>query len=275
MILYGLTFNGKHSYNDFSLIMLSKNRPILPEAKEVVEDIPGMDGEHDYSTANPDDELKYKSRTPEITFNFDRNKINWRDPRVIRQAARKVAAWLGCGEKVLVFDDEADKQELAKVSNKLDLENQIESGRPFTVNFKCRPFPCQIDSAETIILDSSILLDSDIRLDDAYQFVVTGNATVEVNNFGTHSVKPVIEIVGTFTTLSITVAGKTLNYTEAVSNKTITLDCALLQVKDGATNKNNAMTGDFLTLPVGVNSVQISGTGLNCTVTFKFRPLYY
>lgn len=273
--MYGLIFNGKHSYSDMGLILLSKDRPILPEAKEVVEDLPGMDGEHDYSKVNSDNELKFKPRTHEITFYFDRNKINWRDPRVIRQAARKVAAWLGYGEAILVFDDEKDKQELAKVSNKLNLENQIESGRPFTVNFKCRPFPRQGTSTENIILDSDVLLDSDLRLDDEYQFAVTDATTVEVNNFGTHSVKPVIEVTGTFTTLQITVDGKTLNYTEAISNKTITLDCALLQVKEGVTNKNNVMTGSFLTLPVGINSVLISGTGLNCTVTFKFRPLYY
>lgn len=273
--MYGLTFNGKHSYNDMGLIMLSKNRPILPEVKEVVEDVQGADGEYDYSAINPDNELKFKPRIQEVTFNFDRNKLNKQDPRVIRQAARKVAAWLGRGESVLIFDDEADKQEYAKVNNKLDLENQIESGRPFTVNFKCRPFPCQIDSVESIILDSSILLDSDIRLDDVYQFTVNGNKTVEVNNFGTHSIKPVIEIMGTFTTLSITANGKTLNYAEAISNKTIILDCVLLQAKDGMTNKNNVMTGDFLILQSGINLVQITGTGLNCTVTFKFKPLYY
>jgi predicted phage tail component-like protein len=234
-----------------------------------------MDGEHDYSTVNTDNEVKYKPRTQECTFSFDRNKINWRDPRVIRQAARKIAAWLGCGEAVLIFDDESDKQEYAKVSNKLDLENQIESGRPFTVDFKCRPFPCQIDSVESITLDSNILLDSDLRLDDEYQFTVIGNRMVEVNNFGTHSVKPVIEITGSFTALSITVGGKTLNYTEAVSNKTIVLDCALLQAKDGIINKNNVATGLDLILPAGISSVEISGTALNCTVTFKFRPLYY
>ncbi len=273
--MYGLTFNGKHSYNDMGLIMLSKDRPILPEAKEVVEDMPGRDGEYDYSTINPDSELKFKPRTQEITFNFDRNKINWRDPRVIRQAARKVAAWLGYGEAILVFDDESDKQEYAKVSNKLNLENQIESGRPFTVNFKCRPFPCQIDSMESIILDSSILLDSDLQLNDEYSFAITGNATVEVNNIGTHIVRPVIEVVGSFTTLSVTVAGKTISYIETVSNKTVTLDCALMQAKQGATNKNNKITGDFLILQPGKNQIQISGAGLNCTLTFKFRPLYY
>lgn len=257
------------------LIMLSKDRPILPEAKEVVEDLPGMDGEHDYSTVNPDAEVKYKPRTHEITFNLDRNKISWHDPRAIRQAARKIAAWLGCGVAILVFDDEADKQEYARVSNKLDLENQIESGRPFTVNFKCRPFPCQIDSAEAITLDSNILLDGDLRLGDEYQFTMYGNKTVNINNFGTHTVKPVIEITGSFTAITFTLGSKSITYTENVTSKTITLDCVLKQAREGTTNKNNKVTGDFLTLPVGVNSIQITGTGLNCTVTFKFRPLYY
>jgi predicted phage tail component-like protein len=275
MHLFGLTFNGKHSFNDMGLILLSKDRPILPEPKEVTEDIPGADGEYDYSQVNSDNEQKYKPRVQEITFAFDRNNINWRDPRVIRQAARKIAAWLGCGESTLTFDDEADKQEYAKVNNKLDLENQIESGRPFTAQFRCRSFPCQIDSVETLMLDSKILLDSNLRLGDEFQFAVTGNTTVIVNNFGTHSIKPTIEITGSFTSITIAVGNKSITYSEAVSSKTIILDCAVKRASDGDTNKNNKLTGDFITLPVGVNSVQITGTGINCTVIFRFRPLYY
>ena len=48
IILYGLTFNGRHS-SEFGLVMFSRNRPILPEPKLVAEDIPGMDGEYDFS----------------------------------------------------------------------------------------------------------------------------------------------------------------------------------------------------------------------------------
>jgi predicted phage tail component-like protein len=274
--VFGLTFNGQHSYNNHGLIMLSKNRPILAEPKEIAEDAQGRDGEFDYSACNPDEEIKRKPRIQEITFAFDRNKINWRDPRVIRQKARSIAAWLGVGEALLVMDDESDKQEHAKVSNKLDLENQIETGRPFTVYFKCRPFSEQIDSSENItLLDSKVLLDSTLRLDDRYQFIITENTTIEVNNIGTHSVKPVIEITGTFNTLHFVASGKALIYNEALVSGTLSIDCKTMQARNGATNKGSMLSGYYLILAAGINSVQIGGAGLNCTVTFKFKPLYY
>jgi predicted phage tail component-like protein len=273
--MYGLSYKGKHSYNDFGLIMLSKNRPILPEPKIITEEAAHMDGSFDFSESNPEEETKYKEFNQEIEFNFDRSRINWRDPRAIRQISRSVAAWLAGGEGELVFDDSLDVYYLARVSNKLDLENQIESGRPFTVYFKCRPFAIQRDSTESITLDSWISLDSDIRLDDVYSFDVSGTKTVEVNNFGTHSVKPVIEIVGNFTTISFTLNGKTLTYSEAITGETLIIDNALMIAKKGSSIKNTKLTGDWLTLPAGINSIQISGAGLNCTVTFKFRPLYY
>jgi phage-related protein len=128
---------------------------------------------------------------------------------------------------------------------------------------------------ETITCESNVSLNSDLRLDDEYQYTVTGNATVEVNNFGTHKIKPVIEVTGSFTTISITMDGKTLGYAEALANGTVVIDNAKMQVAKDSINKNSVTTGDFLSLTAGVNSVQISGTGLNCTVSFKFKPMYY
>jgi predicted phage tail component-like protein len=274
-MIYGLTFNGKHSYRDFGLVMQSKNRPILPEPKIVTDEAACMDGEYDYSTVNPDNEVKYKSRTLEITFNFDRGKINCRNPFLIKQQARKIAAWLACGEAALIFDDELDKQELAKVVNKLDLESQVESGRPFTINFKCKPFSLLCETVEEIGLDTDIPLDSDYRLDESYIFNVSGNTSIEVNNFGTRNVKPVIEVMGTFTTLSITANGKIITYSESIASETITIDCEKLQTKKGILSKGQVVTGEYLTLITGLNAVQVSGSGLNCTITFKFRPLYF
>ena len=59
--------------------MFSKNRPILPEPKIVSEDIPGMDGEYDYSNVNPDGEIKYKPRMIDIDFT-----LKERDPTKIK-----------------------------------------------------------------------------------------------------------------------------------------------------------------------------------------------
>lgn len=267
--IYGLTFNGKHSFQDFGLVMFSKDRPLLPEPKIITEDAPGIDGELDYSSVNPDGETKYKDRPLEIEFTLKEP-----DPRYLRIKAREIAAWLACGEKQLVFDDEPDKFWLARVANRLDLENQIVSLKRFTIQFKCRPFAYWGQTTDNLILDSDILLDSDIRLDEEYSFSITGVTTVEVNNVGTRDTKPVIEVTGQFTTLAITVNGKTMTYNEALSSGTLRVDCEHMQVAIGSTNKTNAVN-DFIKIPVGINEVQIGGTGLNCTVSFIFRPQFY
>jgi hypothetical protein len=57
----GVKFENKHSYNDFGLILISKNIP-PPEPKLISIDIPGGDGSIDLSTVLTNGEMKYKNR---------------------------------------------------------------------------------------------------------------------------------------------------------------------------------------------------------------------
>ena len=84
---------------------------------------------------------------------------------------------------------------------------------------------------------------------------------------------------GTWSNFSITIAGKTLNYTEAMTTPgDIIIDNENYTVKDGeGRNKLGVVTGDvntFLELPAGINQVTIDGENLNCTVSFEFAPSY-
>ena len=200
IILYGLTFNGRHS-SEFGLVMFSRNRPILPEPKLVAEDIPGMDGEYDFSAANPDGEVKYKPRMQDIDFT-----LKERNPTRLRVKANQIAAWLACGEKELIFDDEPDKFYLATVSNKLDLDNQILSIKKFTVHFKCRPFKYGLH------LEGSDIWDTFNFEEDALQeteFDVSGTKALKIINTG-RAVRPTINVDAN---MSITIDGSTYNLT--------------------------------------------------------------
>jgi predicted phage tail component-like protein len=246
----GLTFNGKHSFIDMGLVMFSKNRPIFPEPKIITEDIPGMDGDYDYSSINPDGRVKYKSMTDEIEFSFaEKNMVN------VRAKAHLIAAWLACGEAQLIYDDDPNVYYLAMVVNKLDLENQIARLRKFTMQFKRRPFAYAI--TEIIITQ-----------------VVNAATDIIVANPGTYN-KPKIHISGTCTTLSVTIGSTTLNCSQALSNAVLDIDCQQMQaIKDSTINVNNKISGKYPELAPGNNSVHIGGTGLNCTVTVAFRPQY-
>jgi predicted phage tail component-like protein len=271
--LYGLTFNGKNS-SEFGLVMQSKNRPILPEPKLVYEEMPGQDGELDYSEINPDGRTKWKPRIHEITFEFDRRNLNCRDPRLVRIRAHEIALWLMSGEQRLIYDDETAVFYLARVSNKLDMEAQITPNRPFTVQFKCRPYGYLVTkSNEQLQFGQGLMLGYGLKLMSPTVYNVAGNTELTVYNSGTF-VKPIIRINGSFTTISIACNGKTLSYNAALSNSQLDIDCHLMQVYQGLINKNTNMTGDFLELVKGDNAMQITGTGLNCTITIEFRPLY-
>lgn len=267
---YGVTFNEKHSFRDFGLIMLSKNRPILPEPKIIVDEVPHMDGDYDYSECNPESRTKYKPRTHEIEFS-----LKERDPALVRIRAHEIANWLACGEQQLIYDDETAVFYLARVQNKLDLENQIVSVKRFTVQWKSRPFAFSvIESTDQLQFGQGLMLGYGYRLDMVpLVFEVTGAKTLNVYNPGSH-VKPLIRITGSLTNISFTVNDKTLTYEAALTNDTVDIDCSKAQAIKGTENVNNDVSGDYIEFGNGDNTLQITGTGLNCTVSLICRYLY-
>jgi phage-related protein len=125
-------------------------------------------------------------------------------------------------------------------------------------------------------LDSDIILDSDIRLDgEIYGFYdLAGGLTGNIPNVGKLISRPTITITGSFTTLSISTNGKTFSFSEAMSNKTMVINGEALTVQVAGVNKLSKMSGDFIELLAGDNTVIISGTGINCDITFNVYPKF-
>jgi predicted phage tail component-like protein len=257
--------------------MLSKNRPILPEPKTSYDEATGMDGEYDFSDANPDSRTKYKARVQEVTFELDRKRIDCRDPRIVRIYAHSIARWLACGEQYLIFDDETAVFYMARVINKLDLETQIQAGRPFTVQFKCsQPFGNLVTkSSEQIKFGQGLMLGYGLRLDMVPTvFTVMGYKEINVYNPGTY-VKPVIEISGAIGTISFTCNGKTISYNTAFEGDDLAIDCQKKRaIIAGTVDSTDDTSGDFVEFIQGDNILEIDGTSLNCTVTIDFRAQY-
>jgi predicted phage tail component-like protein len=237
---------------------------VLPAIRQQYETIPGKHGSYNFSDGTLED------RIIEIECTFAESSIG-----DLRYKARQLASWLYTKETApLIFDDEPDLFYMARIANQIDIEQTASLG-VFTLQFRCEPFAYFIeDAASSSDLDSPTIMYRNLRLDDKFAYSVTNPITVEVNNFGTFETPPVIQVDGSFTTLSITVGGTTFNYTEALSNDTLIIDNERLKVMVGSTNKLNKVTGNFITLPVGINQVTIGGTGLNCTVYFLFNPRY-
>lgn len=259
----GITFKGIHS-SSFEIFIEEITRPLRAARREKTMVVQGRHGAYRFPGET------YDSKIVQVKFkSVDKTKV------AARLKVREIAEWLS-GKGMLWFDDEPDKCYNAVIYSDVPLDvNYILSG--FIIQFECAPFDSLKYKANDIILDSDLLLDSRIRLDDSYSFSINASGTVEVNNFGTFAVRPVIEITGSFSTFSISIGGKTLNYTEAILNETVKIDNDLYTVKKGTTNKLSVITGDtdyFLELQPGVNEITINGTGLNCTVLFDFSPLF-
>lgn len=71
----GVTFGTKHSYDDFGLILTSKNIT-LPKAKTKIIEVPGADGVIDLTESLTDD-VKYNNRTLSFTFTVIDPMASW------------------------------------------------------------------------------------------------------------------------------------------------------------------------------------------------------
>lgn len=272
MSIYGLTFNNKHSYSDFGLIMRSKQRPIMPEPKVVTEEAECMHGSFDFSEANEDNQTKYKDRIITIEFGFIET-----DPAVIRAKAHYIASWLNCGEKVLKFDDEYPVFYMARINNKIDFEKQIERTQQFTVQFKCRPFAISVNDSlvqpqfgENIAFGYGYTLDMQPQI-----YNLTGPTTLNVYNAG-EKVKPQIILnTGTLTNITFTCNGKTITYaSNLASGHEIVIDTQEANVTLDGEDVNEFVYGDFFWLENGNNTLTITGEDINCKISIKFNYLY-
>lgn len=269
----GMTFNNKHSYRDFGLVMKSKNRPVLPDPKVITEEAESMNGSFDFSEANEDGKTRYKDRIITVTFSFLS-----KNPAVIRAKAHQIAKWLSAGEKQLRFDDETAVYYLARVNNKIDLENQIISLQEFTVQFKCRPFAISVNDST---LDP-IQLGQDLQLGYGYildmtpaVYTLTAPTTLTVYNAGDYVKPKLILNAGTFTSISFTCRGMTFSYTQPLVNGSeIVIDMEECNTTLNGVDKNENTSGDYFALENGDNEIVITGTDIDCDLTVRFNYLY-
>jgi len=271
--MIGFTYNSLHSYDDYNIVAKSVNRPILPALRKRELIIPGRHGTYDFGGNTYDNRLvSVLLQYIGSTF-FD-----------LRSRARDIAAWLSqTSYKELSFDDEPDKYYLAKVYDQVELETFLRSGKA-TINFECQPFAYYVETnTEETVLDSDIPLDSWKTLDPPSAVAVTGATNISIYYDGTKDLGMGLDgtfnitVVGSFTTLSASLNGNTINYTAAMSNKTLIIDSVNgLVTVDGVNSLANCTgdQGEFLKLIPGDNTLAITGTGLNCTVLPTFRPQY-
>lgn len=270
-------FNNINS-ETFSIVCTSIKRPLIPSFHTRTIELRGQSGIYDFGG----DEYESFDLTVSIAYIGD-------SLLEIRSKGREIASWLDTNQwGKLIIGDEPDKYYLARVSGKVNLETLKTIGQA-NITFICQPFAymvAEIDADDTWDeADYPWVTPIPWNNEDNYTFATTTNKVFTFYNPGTKETnyrspqgsRFKIKVTGSFTTLKISLNGKSINYNQAVSNGTVTIDNVEMEVKLNTTNKLNIVSGDlstFLEVIPGNNNMVVTGTGLNIEVTIDFTPMW-
>jgi len=261
--------------SEYGIYCKTEKRSLLPALRRREFEIYGKSGIIDIGN----NDYAPKIMTVKLTY-IGANLVD------LRSKARLLASWLNSSTwGKLVFDDEPDKYYLARVKDGIDLNNILMTGE-MSVNFECQPFAymCISTGADPTWDEADFPWITEIpwNMVQSYQFSATGTTNYTFEHPGTQEIgcnspqgsKFDIVISGSWTTLEISMNGKTLEFTEAGTG-TLVIDNVDMEVKLNGLNKLSALDGDidsFLNIVPGENTIGVSGTGLNITVTIDFIP---
>jgi hypothetical protein len=250
-------------------VLLNSQQSSLPGTQDSTVHIRGKNGLYDFGSDILERDFELICYVPKDT-NYD-----------VKSSIRELAAFLidgkGKPKKVqMIFKNEKDRAFYVKYSGAVPIQYLVNNKAKFTLPLIAHdPFSEAVEEAGTQTLDSDVSLDSDVKLEgDVYSFTVTEPTTVTVNNYGTLDIAPVTQITGSFDDLSIACDGKTFVYSEAIVDQTLIVNHDKMTAKIGTTNKLGKCSGDFIELPIGDSDVTISGTNLNFTIDFIFKPKF-
>lgn len=227
----GLTYNGKHNYKDFSLIMESKK--IQPPAKKKIkQEVPFMNGTYDFSTVATNGEPIYGERQIEVMM-----VLPTRSKEKLHILYSQVLEWLvDTGRQQLIFDDICDYYFEAEVEGISNFEEIIRIGR-LKIAFTAQPFKTGVNLEGTDIWDT---FNFEVDISQDTEFNINGSKIVNIINVG-RAISPIINVS---------------------SNMSITYNNKSYSLAKG----DNKLYG--LKLQSGDNSIVVNGTG---DIKFIFR----
>jgi predicted phage tail component-like protein len=263
-----ITLDG-YGLRSFGLSCEKQNHPITPTFKSKTISIPGKAGLYDFGS-----EIQER----EISFNIgaiDKDKI------ALQYKLRHFIAFLhdayGKPRSIrLIFDYEPDKYYIVKISNRIEPDRVSRTGK-FTLQFTAYdPYTYSTVYADEILWGSNIItfISSYLLGHSGSDGLKTISAPTTLNiHVDGLAIKPVIEITGTATGLSLSVNGYNITLPSFVTSTWI-VDCDKYSVlKNGVNAFGLVSLREFILLP-GDNSVAVTGTGINVTMRIKQRDKY-
>lgn len=248
------------------LTLRESQRPALPPTVDRSYTVPFMHGAYDFGA-----DLGPRPLPLECAFNE-------RNPYMLQRRISALAAHLLDGDgrprtMSLIYANQPDLQYFVRFSGQLPTTREAGLGR-FNLPFIAfDPFAYSIYESDDINVDTPVMVDTELSVDAAYDFYVNGPAALPIDNFGPLNVKPIIEISGSFSTLSLTVGGVVTTYNVPMSG-TLALDFQRGLARIGSTNVMLNTNARFGALPPGVSAVIVGGSGLNFSMSVKFKAKY-
>lgn len=262
----GIKLDG-YSPDYFGLVFLKDHyHPLTPEMRNKTMTIPGMSGEWDFGS-------EWGSRPFNLPFaiiEYDRYELQ----RKLRAFVAFLLDAYGKPREIkLSFDYEPDKYYSVKVAGKVDVERVIHTGRFDLPLIAHKPYAKSATTSDKYILDSDISVMADIMLDTGISdWAITYPQTFEVINNGSVAIPLSLTVEGSGTNVTLSANGKTLSL-GTFTNKTIEIQDNYV-IKFDRVADMTSTNGVFLTLLPGINTITVSGTNLNLTVSESLTYQY-
>ena len=279
----GFSFKGIHS-RDMGVTVKSQNRPIIPEVKKTEYSALLMDGNYDFSRANPYNREFYKNRSFELQIYINGANLNELNKKVM-----KISSWLmGTGD--LIFDDTPNVKWIATRSGAISYAPELRGKKAIlSVEFEVLPFGYGLwSTCEDITLGSEIFIGTNIPIDmpSQYTFNLTGvsqeETVLKFINYGERPIRPVITIMTDIKTrlsnIVLTHNGKELEC--SMGHYKYVIDCQKQQITSDVFSSSlmGRFSGEFFEFEPGECEMGftylfggVSGEE-NVTVTIDFLP---
>ncbi|HGH7175524.1 phage tail protein [Bacillus sp. AFS094611] len=180
-------------------------------------------------------------------------------------------------EVKLIYDYEPDKYYLARYSGSMAIERYYRMGKFELPMIAYDPHAYSIiESNKDVLWGEEIPFMSDIPLDiGATSYTITTPQTLNIDNLGSLVVRPIIEITGNATSLTLTIKGESFSF-GSFTNSSFLIDTQTYTAIKNGQNFLFQLKGNLekLELMPGANAIKIGGSNLNINIAFKYRAKY-
>ncbi|UBR30182.1 phage tail family protein [Bacillus sp. SD-4] len=265
-----LTIDGK-TLNELGLALLpGHEHPAAPSTRDYTVSIPGVSGEYDFGA-------DLESRPFTLPLLVKPQPSQYLLALKIREIMKVFFNQYGKPKTVkLIFDYEPDKYYKVRYSGSLDttrFKTMANLVFPLTA-FDPHAYSV-IDTSDVVLWGDNIPFLSDISFGIRdYQYNVLEPSYLRIDNLGSLVARPVIEITGSASTMVLRANGKEFSIGGFPEGTTLLIDSEHYVVMKDGQNYIHKMTGDFLELMPGANTVGVRGNNININIAFKFRAKY-